>query len=219
MAERGLFITVEGGEGAGKSTQIARLAERLRRRGTGEVVVTREPGGTPRAERIRSALLAGAAQPYGTLAEALLFAAARLDHLDALIRPALDRGATVLCDRFSDSTRAYQGAAGGLDPASLDALDRAVVGETRPDLTLILDLPVAEGLARAHARPGGADRFESESAVFHERLRSGFRAIAAAEPDRCALIDAARSPDVVEVAVWAAVAARLNPPTERDDAA
>ena len=215
---RGLFVTFEGGEGVGKSTQVARLAERLRRSRGGEVVVTREPGGTPRAERIRAALLGGGAKSHGPLAEALLFAAARLDHLDALIRPALARGAVVLCDRFSDSTRAYQGAAGGVEPRLLDAVERAVVGATRPDLTLVLDLPPAEGLARAEARAGARDRFEAESAAFHERLRQAFRAIAAAEPERCALIDAGRPPDPVEADIWTAVAPRLSDAV-RDDAA
>ncbi|MEH3144109.1 MAG: dTMP kinase [Methylobacterium frigidaeris] len=223
----GAFITFEGGEGAGKSTQIARLAALLRP-GPWEVVTTREPGGTPRAERIRAALLAGAAKPYGPFAEALLFSAARLDHLHSLIRPALARGAVVLCDRFSDSTRAYQGAAssgaassgaagggaaGGVDEAGLAALERVVVGPTRPDLTLILDLPPETGLARAGRRARaageGPDRFEAEALGFHQRLRAAFRAIAAAEPDRCVLIDAAAEPDAVAEAVRAAFASRL----------
>jgi dTMP kinase len=218
MAGRGLFVTFEGGEGVGKSTQVARLAERLRRDGAGEVVVTREPGGTVRAERIRGALLSGAAKAYGPLAEAVMFAAARLDHLDALIRPALARGAIVLCDRFSDSTRAYQGAAGGVEPRLLDAIERAVVGASRPDLTLVLDLSPAEGLARAMARAETRDRFESESAAFHERLRRAFREIAAAEPGRCVVIDAGRPAEAVEADVWAAVAQRL-PANARPDAA
>ncbi len=155
---RGVFITLEGGEGAGKSTQAARLAATLRARTGRPVVVTREPGGSPRAEEIRAAVLAGVAKPYGPFAEALLFSAARLDHLETLIRPALARGETVICDRFLDSTRAYQGAAGGLDGELLDALERVVVGPTRPDLTLILDLPAETGLARARARGAAAGR-------------------------------------------------------------
>ncbi|MCJ2069509.1 dTMP kinase [Methylobacterium sp. J-030] len=208
---RGAFITVEGGEGAGKSTQIARLAATLRARSGRGVCVTREPGGSPRAEEIRTALLGGLAKPYGPFAEALLFSAARIDHLDRLIRPALRRGETVLCDRFIDSTRAYQGAAGGLDPGVLDALERVVVGPTRPDLTLILDLAPEAGLARAAARAGGqgADRFEAETLDFHIRLRGAFLAIARAEPARCAVIDAGRDPDSVEAAIRATVAARL----------
>ncbi|MCJ2136455.1 dTMP kinase [Methylobacterium sp. J-026] len=208
---RGAFVTFEGGEGAGKSTQIARLAETLRARSGRGVCVTREPGGSPRAEEIRAALLGGVAKPYGPFAEALLFCAARIDHLDRLIRPALQRGETVLCDRFIDSTRAYQGAAGGLDPGVLTALERVVVGPTRPDLTLILDLPPEVGLARAAVRGGGqgADRFEAEALDFHVRLRAAFLAIARAEPERCAVIDAARDPDAVEAAIRAAVATRL----------
>ncbi|MGY2050888.1 dTMP kinase [Methylobacterium sp. JK268] len=205
----GVFITLEGGEGAGKSTQVARLADLLRR-GDREVVTTREPGGSPRAERIRTALLAGAAKDHGPFAEALLFSAARLDHLATLIRPALARGAVVLCDRFADSTRAYQGAAGGIDPDSLAALERVVVGPTRPDLTLILDLPPEIGLARARRRERGAqDRFEAEALSFHQRLREVFRAIAAAEPERCALVDATGDPDTVAAAIRAVVAGRL----------
>ncbi|MDF2598643.1 MAG: thymidylate kinase [Methylobacterium brachiatum] len=210
---QGAFITFEGGEGAGKSTQVARLAATLRARSGRTVCVTREPGGSPRAEEIRAALLGGVAKPYGPFAEALLFSAARIDHLDRLIRPALRRGEIVLCDRFIDSTRAYQGAAGGLDPAVIAALERVVVGPTRPDLTLILDLPPEDGLARAAGRGAGtgqgADRFEAESLAFHTRLREAFLAIARAEPQRCAVIDAARDPDSVESAIRAIVASRL----------
>ena len=210
---RGVFITFEGGEGAGKSTQVGRLARTL---GAHTVTTTREPGGSVRAEEIRAALLAGVAKPYGPFAEALLFSAARIDHLDRLIRPALASGEIVLCDRFMDSTRAYQGAAGGLDAAAVTALERVVVGPTRPDLTLVFDLDPEIGLARARARAagqgggqGGPDRFEAEALAFHARLRDAFRAIAEAEPARCVLIDAARDPDAVAEAVRQAVAARL----------
>ncbi len=212
---RGAFITFEGGEGAGKSTQIARLAATLRARSGRAVCVTREPGGSPRAEEIRAALLGGIAKPYGPFAEALLFSAARIDHLDQRIRPALNRGETVLCDRFIDSTRAYQGAAGGLDPAVVAALERVTVGPTRPDLTLILDLDPEAGLARAAARGAGqgagqgADRFEAEALDFHVRLREAFLAIARAEPVRCVVIDAGRDPDSVEATIRATVASRL----------
>ncbi|WP_342151151.1 dTMP kinase [Methylorubrum sp. SB2] len=206
-APRGVFITFEGGEGAGKSTQIARLAAALRTASGREVVTTREPGGTPRAEGYRAALLRGVAKPFGPFAEALMFAAARIDHVDALIRPALARGAIVLCDRFADSTRAYQGAAGGLDPALIVSLERVTLQGLRPDLTLILDLPAEAGLARARRRGGeGADRFEAEALSFHERLRSAFLAIAAAEPARCRVIDASPGPEAVEAAIRAAVA-------------
>ncbi|MET7244656.1 dTMP kinase [Methylobacterium sp. EM32] len=224
---RGCFITFEGGEGAGKSTQIAQAAAWLRADGTAkprEVVTTREPGGSPRAERIRAAVLSGVAKPHGPFAEALMFAAARLDHLATLIRPSLARGAIVLCDRFSDSTRAYQGAAGGLEPETLSALERVVVGTTRPDLTLILDLSPEIGLARArqrgHAAASSPDRFEAEALGFHERLRAAFLAIAAAEPARCAVIDAQGSPDRVAQAIRAAIAARLpHLVRDRSDAA
>ncbi|MBB5761731.1 dTMP kinase [Methylorubrum rhodesianum] len=208
-APPGVFITFEGGEGAGKSTQIARLAEALRQASGREVVTTREPGGTKRAEELRAALLRGVAKPYGPFAEALMFAAARIDHIENLIRPALARGAIVLCDRFSDSTRAYQGAAGGLAPGLIASLERVTLGDLRPDLTLILDLPPEAGLARAHSRGEGkpADRFEAEGLRFHERLRAAFRAIAAAEPERCRVIDADPGPDAVEARIREAVSA------------
>lgn len=178
------------------------------------MLTTREPGGSVKAEAIREALLAGLAKPYGPFAEALLFSAARIDHLDTRIRPALARGEIVLCDRFADSTRAYQGAAGGLDPAVLRALERVVVGPTRPDLTLILDCDPELGLARARARQaegGGdrSDRFEAEALAFHARLRDAFRAIAADEPGRCAIVNAALPADAVEAAIRAVVAERL----------
>lgn len=210
---RGRFITFEGGEGAGKSTQIARLRRRLEALGH-KVEVTREPGGSPRAEEIRRALLGGRAKKLGPTAEALLFYAARADHLDTLIRPSLQRGIHVLCDRFSDSTRAYQGALGAVDPRILASLDRVVVGETEPDLTLVLDVPAAVGLARARRRSEesgeGADRFEAEGEAFHEALRTAFREIAAAQPERCVLIDAGGDPDAVEEAVWTALSARVH---------
>ncbi|MCJ2128813.1 dTMP kinase [Methylobacterium sp. E-045] len=226
VGRSGAFITFEGGEGAGKSTQIGRLAARLRGRSSVPVVTTREPGGSAKAEAIREALLAGTVKRHGPFAEALLFSAARIDHLDTLIRPALARGETVLCDRFSDSTRAYQGAAGGLDSALLSTLERVVVGDMTPDLTLILDLDPAIGLARAKARAGegeAADRFEAEALGFHTRLRQAFLTIAAEEPERCIVIDAGLSPDAVEAAIAAALAARLpgllSGPEAADDAA
>lgn len=208
----GVFITFEGGEGAGKSTQIALLADHLRLRVPRPVVTTREPGGSPKAEAIREALLAGVAKQHGPFAEALLFSAARIDHLDTLIGPALERGEVVLCDRFVDSTRAYQGAAGGLDPGLLASLERVVVGGLLPDLTLILDLDPQRGLERARARAGEAeapDRFEAEALDFHQRLRAAFRKIAAAEPERCVLIDASHDTDTVEATIWGAVTQRL----------
>ena len=205
---RGWFITIEGGEGAGKSTQIRRLAPRLADLGH-DVVLTREPGGSPGAEAIRALLVTGETDRWSPISEALLMSAARRDHIERLIAPALARGAVVLCDRFFDSTRAYQGAGGGVSPALIEALEREVVGEVRPDLTLIFDLPVAVGLARAAARGEGEARFEAKGAAFHQRLREGFVAIAAAEPERCRMIDADASEDMVADAVWSAVSARL----------
>jgi dTMP kinase len=178
------------------------------------VVTTREPGGSERAERIRGTLLAGGAKPLGRLAEALLFSAARLDHLQSKIRPALARGAFVLSDRFADSTRAYQGLDGGLDPGVIASLERVVVDATRPDLTFILDLPAELGLARASARREGraekTDRFEAEEAGFHERLRQAFLDIARQEPERCVVIDAGKDADAVEERIWAAVEERFG---------
>ena len=211
-----MFITLEGGEGVGKSTQIDRLVARLRRIGVA-AIATREPGGSPKAEAIRSLLLSGAAAPLGPSVEAMLFAAARADHLDVTIRPALARGETVVCDRFFDSTRAYQGTMGRASPELLGALETIVVGTTLPDLTLVLDVPSLVGLARADARRGGVvapDRFEREESAFHERLRQAFLAIAAREPGRCAVIDASPDADTVADRIWAVVASRFDLPRE-----
>jgi len=207
----GRLITFEGGEGSGKSTQIRRLAERLRESGQA-VVLTREPGGTEMAEQIRSFILSGAAEHLGPEAETMLFAAARADHVDRLIRPALERGDWVLCDRFIDSTRAYQGS-DGVDSVLLDSLEKIAIGSVRPDLTLVLDLPVEIGLARAARRRSGeagpADRFERETVERHERRRQLFLAIAAAEPDRCLVIDANQTQDIVADAIWQGVRQRM----------
>ncbi len=206
---RGRFITFEGGEGAGKSTQVRRLAARLQAEGVA-VVQTREPGGSPGAESIRDLVLNGSADRWSPVTETLLMYAARRDHIERVIRPALDRGHWVICDRFADSTRAYQGAAGGVDPALITALETHILETTKPDLTLVFDLPVEVGLARAHARAGSEMRFESKGAAFHERLRAGFLAIARAEPERCVLIDAAADMDAVEAGVWQGVRTRLG---------
>ena len=205
---RGSFITFEGGEGSGKSTQVARLAERLRLRGI-DVVTTREPGGSPGAEAMRILLLNGIVKPLGPTAETMIFAAARDDHVQTTIAPALARGAWVICDRFIDSTRVYQGVLGNVDPRVIRALERATVGDTMPDLTFVLDVPVEVGLARVHGRGGQRDRFESEELEYHVRLREAFRELAQAEPERCVLIDAAQPPDIVAVRIWAAVVERL----------
>jgi dTMP kinase len=202
---RGFFITFEGGEGAGKSTQIARLANKLRGRHF-DVVVTREPGGSPGAEAVRHVLLSGAAEPFGPKMEAILFAAARSDHVEQVIRPAVERGAVVLCDRFLDSSRVYQGVTGDLDPAFMSELERVAINGMMPGLTLILDLDPAEGLRRATARrgEGAADRFERETVAIHQRRRDAYLAIARQEPERCVVIDATASPADVERAIAAA---------------
>ena len=206
----GRFITFEGGEGTGKSTQVRRLAERLRQEGR-EVVTTREPGGSPGAEEIRRLLVTGGAERWSPVAEALLLYAARSDHLDRVIRPALARGAWVLCDRFADSTRAYQGAAGGVASGLLAVLEHEVVDGDAPDLTLVLDMPAEAGLGRASGRGGAENRFESKAVGFHARLREAFLEIAVAEPERCAVVDAAGGEDEVAHAVWAVVVERLEP--------
>lgn len=207
---RGLFITFEGGEGGGKSTQVKRLLAHLQSLDLA-AIATREPGGSPKAEEIRHVILSGAAAPLGPAAEAVLFSAARIDHLDHTIRPALTRGDIVVCDRFADSTRAYQGALGNLDPGFIEGLERITVGDTQPDLTVILDVPAQVGLARATARRANAavDRFEGEDEAFHVALRQCFLDIAAGEPKRCVVIDATQAPDEVEAAIWEAVKLRL----------
>ncbi len=219
MTVPGKFITLEGGEGGGKTTQAAVLSERLRRSGL-NVLQTREPGGTPRAEALRDVLLSGKAKKYGALGEAVLFYAARESHLQLAIRPALERGTWVVCDRFSDSTRAYQGAAGGLPMSVLEAIDSAVVGATRPDLTIIFDLPPEIGLKRAAQRKveksagdaaeAAPDRFETMNMAFHRTLRQEFLAIAKAEPERCAVVDASDTERHVEEKVWSIVRDRFK---------
>jgi dTMP kinase len=209
---RGRFLTLEGGEGAGKSAQARRLAFALRERGR-RVTLTREPGGSPHAEALRQILLSGEAVRFGAGAEALLFSAARIDHIDTTIEPALARGEWVISDRFADSTRAYQGAAGRLDPSFIRRLEQVAVGDRRPDLTLILDLPPEQGLARANARRGAeaADRFEREGLSFHRALRDAFLQIAREEPARCVVVDAGRSEPEVAEAIWATVVERFGP--------
>jgi dTMP kinase len=197
----GAFITFEGGEGAGKSTQVQRLASTLRGEGH-DVVVTREPGGSPGAELLRELLVSGDPGRWSAEAEALLNYAARDSHLDETIRPALRRGAVVLCDRFMDSTRAYQGYAGGCDLALIDALERSIVRETRPRLTLILDVDALDGLQRARERtPGFEDRFERKGIEFHRKLRDGFMIIAQSDPGRCKIVDTGQPPDAVAAVI------------------
>jgi dTMP kinase len=213
---RGRFVTFEGGEGSGKSTQIGKLAERLDAAGIA-TLVTREPGGTPGAEALRHVVLSGMGKLLGADLESLLFAAARDDHVHRVIAPALAAGTWVLCDRFADSTRVYQGMLGNVDPRLLDALERVTIGDLKPDLTLVLDLPVEVGLARATARRGAAtaDRFEAEGVAFHERLREAYREIARDNPGRCVVIDAAGAPEDVAERIWSAVRERLAPPPRK----
>lgn len=213
--KRGVFISFEGGEGAGKSTQIRLLAERLTSLGRA-VVVTREPGGSAGAEAVRHVLLSGAAEPFGVGMEVLLFAAARNDHVEEIIKPALAEGRIVLCDRFMDSSRVYQGAAGGLAPDFISTVERVAVDGTVPDLTLIFDLDALEGLQRVKARSpeqalaGTPDRFEKDDIAVHEARRRAFLKIAEAEPDRCRVIRAGDAPGAVAEAVWQAVSSLLE---------
>jgi dTMP kinase len=200
---RGRFISFEGGEGSGKSTQIKLLAQRLEAAKL-RAIVTREPGGSPGGEIIRHLVLSGMGKLLGPEAETLLFAAARDDHVRTVIEPALTQGTWVLCDRFSDSTRAYQGSLGNVPSGVLNAMQRVTIGDLKPDLTIILDVPVEVGLKRAAARRGNGtpDRFEAEDIKFHQDLRDAYRQIATDDPERCVLIDATASPDVVAAQVW-----------------
>lgn len=203
---RGRFITFEGGEGSGKSTQIKKLADRLNATKL-RTIVTREPGGSPGAEIMRHLVLSGMGKLLGPEAETLLFAAARDDHVRTVIQPALNQGTWVLCDRFSDSTRAYQGSLGSVPVGIINAMQRVTIGDLKPDLTVILDLPVEIGLQRAAMRRGSAtpDRFEGENLQFHRNLREAYRKIAADDPKRCVLIDANADPDAVASRIWIAV--------------
>lgn len=201
---KGRFITFEGGEGAGKSTQIQYLAQALSSRGY-DVVVTREPGGSPGAEAVRHVLLSGAAEEFGVRMEAILFAAARSDHVEELIRPAIEAGKIVLCDRFMDSSRVYQGVTGNLEPEFIAALERVAVNGMVPDMTIILDLPAEVGLARARARSAGSqtgpDRYEKEDIAVHEKRREAFLDLAASEPHRCKMINGNQPADAIAQAI------------------
>jgi dTMP kinase len=209
---RGRFITFEGGEGSGKSTHAAALAKRLELLGIA-AVLTREPGGSAGAEIIRHILLSGIAKPLGPETEAILFAAARDDHVRTTIRPALVDGKWVICDRFIDSTRVYQGVLGKVDAKLIRSLERVTVGAAMPDLTFLLDVPANVGLARAKRRRGTdtTDRFEAESIEFHETLREAYLALAGKEPKRCVVIDGRAPRDVVSDRIWQAVLERLKP--------
>lgn len=203
----GRFITLEGGEGVGKSTLAKALGEALRARGR-EIVLTREPGGAPGANAVRALLVSGDPDRWNAMEEALLFAAARANHLRVTIKPALARGAWVICDRYYDSTRAYQIAAGGLALDTLTTLN-ALIDAPAPDLTLVLDIDPAAGLSRSRGASAGEDRFERKTADFHARVRAEFQAIAASAPRRCVVIDAGQSRDAVQAAALAAIEARL----------
>jgi dTMP kinase len=206
---RGKFITFEGGEGCGKSTQSRLLVETLRAEGRA-IVATREPGGSPGAELIRALLVEGEPGRWDALTEMLLMTAARRDHVENTIRPALDAGSWVVCDRFIDSTIAYQGYGGGVDLGFIARVSSAVVSSVRPDLTIVLDIPVELGLARAKERAGGEDRFERKGIEFHRRLRNGYLEIAMAEPERCAVIPAEGDVAAVARRVRATVTERLG---------
>ncbi|MBS0242699.1 MAG: dTMP kinase [Proteobacteria bacterium] len=212
---RGKFITFEGGEGSGKSTQARALANRLAAAGV-QALITREPGGSEFAEAARGILLDPKTAPKQPLAAALLFYAARADHLAETIEPALAAGRWVLCDRFSDSTRVYQGAAGGVGDSDIEALERMVVGARQPDLTLVLDLDPAIGLARANARrelgaaASQADTYEARQLSFHQRLREGFLELAKVESHRMVVLDADKTAEQVAEAVWSVVAERFG---------
>lgn len=210
MAVRGRFISFEGGEGAGKSTQARLLKPALEARGHG-VLLTREPGGSPGAEEIRKLLVEGEPDRWTPLAETLLFLAARADHVARVIEPALASGTWVISDRFSDSTFVYQGLARGLGIDAVRKLQAAALGNFAPDLTLILDVEPRSGLGRAAARGLAENRFEQFDAEFHMRLRDGFHSIAAQEPQRCAVIDASADRDIVAANIWRTVVERLAP--------
>jgi dTMP kinase len=207
---RGRFIPFEGGEGSGKSTHVKLLAGRLNAAKL-RTIVTREPGGSPGAEIMRHLVLSGMGKLLGPEAETLLFAAARDDHVHSVIEPALNQGVWVLCDRFSDSTRAYQGGLGKVAPAVLDAMERVTIGDLKPDLTFILDVPAELGIQRAAKRrgAGAADRFEAEDLKFHQALREAYRQIAATEPQRCVLIDATGDSGTVAARIWVALRDRF----------
>jgi len=207
----GKFITFEGGEGAGKSTQIRLLADRLKALGH-KVLVSREPGGSPGAEAVRHVLLSGAAEPLGTDMEAILFAAARSDHVEQVIKPAIKRGENVLCDRYFDSSRVYQGMTGNVNEEIINTLVRVACEDAWPDLTIILDLPPKEGLRRANARRGSdvADRYEKEDLKMQTARRNAFLKIAREEPERCVVVDGTRKEDEISDEIWRLVTDRFE---------
>ncbi len=205
----GKFITFEGGEGTGKSTQCQHLARRLNNKGI-HVMTTREPGGSQRAEQIRETLLNGVDERLGSFAEALLFSAARDDHMTKIIKPALRAGSWILCDRFTDSTRVYQGVGGGVSGEVLDSLEELVVGNSTPHFTIVLDMPVEKALNRARAQSGKPDRYEMMDVNYHRQLRKAFLDLAEENPTRCVVVDASGTEAYVADAVWDAVRRRFD---------
>jgi dTMP kinase len=203
------FITLEGGEGTGKSTQAKRLSNLLRQRGI-ENIVTREPGGSPGAEQIRELFVHGEPGRWSALTETLLVFAARVDHIERTIKPALEAGRWVICDRFTDSTYAYQGIGRGSDRETIRRIESVSIGDFKPNLTLVLDLPIETGLERARSRSGDENRFEGFDTAFHERLRQAFIDIARRNGDRCVLLDASGSEDEVSSLIWNSVAERFG---------
>ena len=206
---QGRFITLEGGEGAGKTTLAKALSESLESQGV-RTLITREPGGTPNAEALRNLLVEGDTERWSALSETLLLYAARVDHVERLIRPSLDQGIWVICDRFSDSTRAYQGAAGGMSTAQIDEIDRASMHGFGPDLTFVVDLDPETGLERKRLRSEGATRFERKPAAFHHALRVAFLDIARAAPERCVVLDGAMPADQVAASAFDILTQRLG---------
>ena len=211
MPSSGFFITFEGGEGSGKTTQIQRLAESLVQIiSVGSLVITREPGGVPAAESIRDLLVNGDTEKWQPLTEAFLMSAARHEHVEQIIRPALMQNKLVISDRFTDSTIIYQGVVGGVISQHIDAMNKISCGDIAPDLTIILDMDSQTGLARAGSRGVGEDRFEAKGPAFHEKVRAGFIDLAHADPERCVIIDASRSADAIANDVLQLVLARLT---------
>ena len=209
MTRRGLFITFEGGEGCGKTTQIQKLAKRIKSISSTPFVVTREPGGAPSAELIRGLLVNGDAEKWRPATEGLLMSAARHEHVEQIIRPALAQNKLVMSDRFVDSTIVYQGIVGGVARNDIDTMSRIACGDIYPDVTIILDIDSQIGLARAKSRGAGEDRFEAKGLAYHEKVRAGFLDIAADDPSRCVVINANRTPDAIALDIWRVVRPHL----------
>ena len=209
MSLRGLFITFEGGEGCGKTTQIQKLAGNIKGISTVPFVVTREPGGLPAAELIREILVNGDVEIWRSATEGLLMSAARHEHVEQIIRPALSQNKLVISDRFVDSTIVYQGIVGGVSADSIAAMNEIACGDIHPDVTIILDIDSQIGLTRAKSRRDGEDRFEAKGHAYHEKVRAGFLQIAANAPSRCVVIDADRPPDAIAADIWRVVRPHL----------